>query len=134
MGSFSTAIGERDISSILHFQILRSAVNKQFTRQSLVRFGVIFFVLSYFAAHFYYFFIYNDFSFFVRTCLNSFEINLAYFYDIIYIIKSEYSYYAVAVILIFPIILVLIGLTVIADYRRYRSQINFIETKAREIA
>jgi len=134
MGSFSTAIGERDISSILHFQILRSAINKQFTRQSLARFGIIFFVLSYFAAHFYYFFVYNDFSFFIRSCLDSFEVNLAYFSDVVYIIKSEYSYYAVAVILIFPLILILIGHTVVSDYLRYRRQINFIETKARKNA
>jgi len=134
MVSSSIAAHESILSKDLHFVILRSAVVKKFTQQGLLRISLFALSLLFFAAHFYYFFIYNDFSFFVKSCLDSFEISFTYFREVLYIVQSEYSIYAVIIIFAFPLMLSLIGFTVIADYRRYRSQINFIETKAREIA
>jgi len=134
MGSFSIAIGERQVSLPLHFQILRSAVIRQFTKLALFRALIFTFVMFYFAAHFYYYFLYNNFTFLVHSCLDGFEVSFSYLMDLIYIVKSEYSYYAVVLIIIFPIFIGLIGFMVISDYRRYRSQLNFIETKARKLA
>jgi hypothetical protein len=134
MATLSVVMDEKAISLPLHFQILRAAITKKFTQLALLR-GLIFsFVMVYFAAHFYYYFLYKDFLSLVHSCLDGFEVSFAYLMDIFYIIKSEYSYYAVILIIIFPIFISLIGFMVISDYRRYRSQLSFIETKARKIA
>lgn len=134
MVSSSSVAYENTLSRDLHFEILRSAVLRKFTRQGLLRIGLFVLSLLFFAAHFYYFFIYNDFSFFIRSCLDSFEISFMYFRDVLYIVQSEYSFYAVIIIFAFPLMLCLIGFTVIADYQRYCQQIDFIETKARKVA
>jgi uncharacterized membrane protein len=134
MATLSVAMGEKSISLPLHFQILRAAITKKFAQLALLRALIFTFVMFYFAAHFYYYFLYKDFSSLVHSCLDGFAVNFAYLMDLLYIIKSEYTYYAVVVIAIFPIIIGLIGYTVISDYRRYRNQLNFIETKARKVA
>jgi len=134
MATLSVAMGERAISLPFHFQILKTAITKKFTRLALLRAVMFAFAMTYFGAHFYYYFLYKDFPSLVHSCLDGFEISFAYLMDIFYIIKSEYSYYAVILIIVFPIFIGLIGFMVISDYRRYRNQLSFIETKAQKLA